>query len=475
MAHNLSVVPRRPLALGDICPENVRYIVEKLLEMNPDRNKKASCKWNPSLEHKLVFRPLGRYKDALNFAATCKHLYEYITPAIYRYDVRYNMSAALLISAKLNNIAGVEKSLDAGADVHTGDTTESMIETSERGNSSWVPLNLRDQVTALHWAVYNGHGRIVLFLLERGADINYRVRLDTAEWENRKESGRPGRFFLLDHYTISFCTDDVAIQVDKACKTLEGIDPDIVRLKMEQGANPLHFAIDNRRCDMAELLIKSGASMITHTGTKTHALHQAVSNCHLDMVKLILRYETVDIDSIRDTRYASPLHYIDDFDGENVNEAVEIIKALVQHGASVNATDVHGRSPLMIHLRRSPKERIVSELIRHGSHTAEEFYLEYTLDQENFPDGLKSAFREAKARGFPLLADIPLPSDVTSLKALRLRYLHFYSLVKGTNVIPDDHMVGWGEDEWEDYWKKRPFFVCTSAPRLGGLWDQNYP
>lgn len=473
MARNLSVAPRRPLTLGDICPEIVCYIVEKLLEMNPDRNKRASWERNPSKENQPVFRPLGRYKDALNFAATCKDLYECITPTIYRHDVRYNMSAALLISAKLNNIAGVEKSLDAGADVHTGDTTESM-RYSEQGNSSWIPLNIRDQVTALHWAAYKGHKRIVLFLLERGADINYRVRLDTAEWQNRKDSGRPGRHILLDHYIISFCTDDVAIQVDMACNTLKGIDPDIVRLMMEQGANPLHFAIDSRRCDMAELLIKSGASMITHTGSKTHALHQAVSNCDLDMVKLILRYETVDIDSIRDTRHASPHHYIDDFDGQKVNETVEIIKALVQNGASVNATDVYGRTPLMIYLRLAPKEPVVSELIRHGSHTAEEFYLEYTLDPENFPDGLKSAFREAKVRGFPLLADISLPFDFPSRNALRLRYLHFYSLVKGTNVIPD-HMVGWGEDEWEEYWEKRLFLVCTSASRLGGLWDQNYP
>jgi ankyrin repeat protein len=472
MAPQLSMVPKRPLTLGDLCPEIVCKIVEILLDMNPDRNKKASWEWNPSIEHKPLFRPLRRYKDALNFAATCTDLYQYVTPTIYSHDVRYNMSAALLISAKLNNRAGVKKSLEAGAEVHTGDTTESMtyyIETPERVKSSWIPLNLRDQATALHWAACYGHKDIVLFLLDRDADINYRVRLDTAEWQNRQDSGRPTRQLILDHYPISFCTDDIAIQVDTACETLEGIDPNIVRLKMEQGANPLYFAIDSRCYDMAELLIESGASMITHTGSKTHALHQAVSNCDLDMVKLILRYETVDIDSIRDTRHASPLHYIDDFDGENVNEAVEIIKALVQHGASVNATDVYERSPLKLYIREPPRERVISELIRHGSHIVEEFYLKYTFDPENFPDGLKSAFREAEVRGFPLLADIPLPSAFASLNALRLRYRHFYSLVKGTNVMPD-HMIGWGEDKWEEYWEKRPL-ACTSASRLGGLWD----
>ncbi|SPJ70533.1 uncharacterized protein FTOL_00261 [Fusarium torulosum] len=473
MASQLSMVPERPLTLVKMCPEIFCHIVEKLLEMNHDRNKSAKWEWDPSIEGEPVFKPLGGYTDALNFAATCKGLYQHVTRGIYRHDVHYNMSAALLISAKLNNLAGVGQSLDAGADVHTGDTTESMtyyIKTPERRRGFWIPLNLKDQVTALHWATYKGHKDIVSLLLQRGADINYRVRLDIAEWQNRRDSDWPARPRVLDHYPVSFCGDDIAIHVDMACKTLEGIDSDIVRLKMEQGANTLYFAIHSRSCDMAEFLVNNGASMITHTGSRTHALHQAVTNCDLDMVRLILRYETVDINSIRDIRHSSPLHYIDDLDGGAVTEAVEIIKTLVQHGASINATDVYGTLPLKMYMRREPPmEPIVSEFIRNGSHTFEEFYLLYRSDPANFPEGLKSAFRDAEVRGFPLLADIPLPFDLTGLNALRLRYHQFYSLVEGTSVIPDD-MVEWGEDEWQEYWEERPL-VCTTAPRLGGLWD----
>jgi ankyrin repeat protein len=476
MTSQLSKDSKRPLTLAEMCPEILCHIADKLLEMNHDRDKSATWEWNHLIQEEPVFKPLGGYKDALNFAATCKGLYLHITRGIYRHDVRYNMSAALLISAKLNNVAGVRQSLDARADVHTGDTTEPMkyyIKTPGRTQGFWIPLNLKDQVTALHWAAYMGHRDIVSLLMQRGADINYRVRLDIAEWQNQRDSARLARPRLLDHYPLRFCSDEIAIHVDMACKTLEGIDPDIVRLKMEQGANPLYFAIQNRNCDMAEFLINRGASMNTHTGTRSHALHQAVTNCDLDMVKLILRYEIVDINSIRDIRDSSPLHYIDDLEGTAVVEVVEIIKTLVQHGASVNATDVYGTLPLKIYMRKLPVEPIVSEFIRHGSHTFEEFYLIYGLDPADFPEGLKSAFRDAEVRGFPLLVDLALPSDFAGLNALRLRYHQFYSLVEGTSVIPDN-MVLWGDDEWQEYWEERPL-VCTTAPRLGGLWDKNDP
>ncbi|KAM0199492.1 hypothetical protein ACHAPI_003253 [Fusarium lateritium] len=471
MTSHLSKGPMRPLTLAKMCPEILCHIVDKLLEMNHDRDKIATWEWNPLIEQEPVFKSLGGYTDALNFAATCKGLYQHLTRRIYLHDVQYNMSAALLISARLNNLAAVRQSLDAGADVHTGDTTASMTYSVPilKGNQGyWIPLNIRDQATALHWAAYKGHQDIVSLLLQRGADINYRVRLDIAESQYRQDSA--ARHPTPENYPIDFCSDDVAILVEMACETLEGIDSDIVRLKMEQGANPLYFAIHGRRCDTAELLIRSGASMITHTGSRSHALHQAVANCDLNMVKLILQYETVNINRIRDMRHSSPLHYIDDVDGKAVAEAIGIIRTLVQHGASVNATDVYGTSPLKIYLRDAPRGPVVSEFIRHGSHISEELYLYYGSDPADFPAGLKSAFREAEGRGFLLLVDIPLPPDVTGLNALRLRYHQFYRLVVGTSSIPDD-MVVWSEDEWQEYWESRPL-VCTAASRLGGLWDQ---
>lgn len=62
--------------------------------------------------------------DMTRFARTCRRLYDIISPYVYGLDARYNGASALLISAKRDIPSAVAKSLQAGADVDSIDTTE---------------------------------------------------------------------------------------------------------------------------------------------------------------------------------------------------------------------------------------------------------------------------------------------------------------------------------------------------------------
>ncbi|CVK97066.1 uncharacterized protein FMAN_11298 [Fusarium mangiferae] len=82
-------------------------------------------------------------------------------------------------------IAGVIWALDVGASIHSDDATEAVTYCTTSPNAvktgHMVPLNLENQVTAIHWAAFDGHKKIELLLLTHGANISHRVRIDAHE------------------------------------------------------------------------------------------------------------------------------------------------------------------------------------------------------------------------------------------------------------------------------------------------------
>ncbi|EGU88826.1 hypothetical protein FOXB_00669 [Fusarium oxysporum f. sp. conglutinans Fo5176] len=325
-------VAGRPLTLTNFPPEIIKCIIDKILDEN-SHQKEESWEWDYWSEPEPEHNPLQVYVDALNLAATCKDIRRLVKKQIYIRDARDNHSAAFLVSAKRNGIAGVIRALHIGANFHSDDATETVtyyttgpnaIKTGHR-----VPLQLENQVTAIHWAAFNGHKEIVPLLLNHRANINHRVSIDA----RLRYLGSP-----------------------------QAVDNQYRFMKLEQGANTLYFAVEGGNIDIAESLIKAGADLMTDTGIGLTALHQAVSNGDISMAKYLLM-EGIDPNST-DPFEKTPLHFINCSEEERAHPAVKMIKTLVEHGTDINRWDLLGNTPLLTHLQDFERnDSVIAEFI----------------------------------------------------------------------------------------------------------------
>ncbi|KAG8354671.1 hypothetical protein FVEN_g7466 [Fusarium venenatum] len=395
-----------------IPPEIISSIVDNMLKMNHECEKPAPWFWADT-EPEPYFNPLQRYKDALSLARTCKTLYNLLIKQIYRTDVRNNESSALLRSVKLCSLEGVRRSLDAGADIDIRDPLES------------------DQTTAIHWASYLGHKNIVSLLLERGDDVNRRVRVEVG----------------------AFSCDIVEVNVEASIICLEGVQEEVTRWTLEHGANPLYFAILGGDWDTIQLLIHAGAEFVTHTGCGVHALHQAASHGDAGLVESLLEHESVvaNLNTILDNRGATALHYLNHIDDDEA-ENCKIIRKLVEHGHQVSTTDGYDALPIEEAISKR-SNMITAEFIRNGSLIPVE--LRFHIFGDNYLETIK-ALAEAKHRGFPLRFHRANPPMVTTFLARIRTYHHFYKLVYQTGQVPGP-MNSYDPDQWEVFWASRPF------------------
>ncbi|KAJ0154265.1 hypothetical protein HZ326_3332 [Fusarium oxysporum f. sp. albedinis] len=386
-------VAGRPLTLTNFPPEIIKCIIDKILDEN-SLHKEESWEWDYWSEPEPEHNPLQVYVDVLNLAATCKDIRRPVTKQIYIRDARDNHSAALLVSAKRNDIAGVIRALHIGANIHSDDATETVTYYTTGPNAIKtgyrVPLQLENQATAIHWAAFNGHKEIVSLLLNHGASINHRVSIGTREWFIRQKLPAVQLYkncTVLDEYPISSTRRAVADNAFLGLRclgSLQAVDNQYRFMKLEQGANTLYFAVKGGNIDIAESLIKAGAELMTHTGTGLTALHQAVSNGDISMAKDLLM-EGIDPNNA-DPFGKTPLHFIKCSEEEMAHPAVKMIKTLVEHGADINRCDLLGNTPLLTHLQDFERnDSVIAEFIRQGAHIYEGFYddLEAPLNELN--------------------------------------------------------------------------------------------
>ncbi|KAF5018634.1 hypothetical protein F66182_9384 [Fusarium sp. NRRL 66182] len=454
-----------------------------MIQMNHDRKQRKFLEWDPCHQDRPRFNSFQRWKDALNLAATCKDLYRLLGHYIYRQDVLFNHSSALFISIRQDNVVGARRSLEAGADINAGDTTISMmyyptpVEGQETKQALWCPLDLQDQVNPIHWAAFKGHKDIATLLLGRGVDVNSRVRVDTEQfWIHGQATRMLSEFGGEGEYPLNFCCLAVRDNEVLGESNLDGVDSWCRRIPLEHGANPLYFAVQAGDCDMADLLIQSGGSLLTHTGTGVNALHQAVGNCDVAMVKFLLQHETIHVNAL-DAQEGTPLHYINVGD-RTVADACEIIKTLASHGAQMNTLNAYGISALHEYFRHayyfeSPySDTIIAEFIRQGSPVFEGFHQLVGEYPDCLSDVLKKGFDDAAANGFPYSTDIhthinPRNQQFWASNIYKTMNCHFYKKVEQTDEVPED-LMGLCDKDWDKYWIDRPFSYELPA-MLGGL------
>lgn len=124
-----------------------------------------------------------------------------------------------------------------------------------------VNTKSQSDITALHWAVANGHKDIVELLLQKGADVNAKPQppLLLASQRGRK--------------------DVAELLIDK------GAD---INVKTGNGQMPIHFLARDGYTDMVELLITKGADVNVKDKWLWTPLHYACWRNHKETVELLL-------------------------------------------------------------------------------------------------------------------------------------------------------------------------------------------
>lgn len=228
-------------------------------------------------------------------------------------------SGRLIVKIKKNDIAGVRKLIDLGADIN---------------------LPYYDK-TPLGYAVQEGNVEIVNLLLEKGADPN-------TEFDN--------------HSLLIFAINQ-EIKTDKTQKF------EITRLLVEKGKadldisssegdTPLHIAAGYGNLKLVQSFVEHGADINAKDENDQTPLHKAAIGWNLDVVKFLVHHGA-NLNS-KDDNGQTPLHITTKW-----NE-IKTIQYLLKHGADINSKDNNGQTPLHLAMKWNEIETI-EYLLKQGA------------------------------------------------------------------------------------------------------------
>ncbi|MEM7114872.1 MAG: ankyrin repeat domain-containing protein [Chloroflexota bacterium] len=106
------------------------------------------------------------------------------------------------------------------------------------------------------------------------------------------------------------------------------------------GLTPILIATLRDNVEMVTLLLEAGADITISDNSASNVLHHAASNNQLEIAKLLLAEEKIDLEARREQWEFTPLLNAA-FDGH-----VEMVELLVEHGADIEGVDAWGDTPL---------------------------------------------------------------------------------------------------------------------------------
>jgi ankyrin repeat protein len=132
--------------------------------------------------------------------------------------------------------------------------------------------------TGLHWAAHNGHGDVVRWLLERGADLNLRdtkFHATPAGWAMENQH-RDLVLLIVEHGAEVTACEAANFGLIDRLRALLDADPASVHARNDWGT-PLHEAVFFGRREIVELLLARGAdpNAVTCRGETAHDLAES--------------------------------------------------------------------------------------------------------------------------------------------------------------------------------------------------------
>jgi ankyrin repeat protein len=295
----------------------------------------------------LIAGHLVSPKDIFSFLRVSKKFYGLLLVELYQKNVTLDGGSALLWYAIHGNEVGIQNMLAAGADVNLR------------------PPNWEAQSTALLEAVIHKHTNVVQLLLENGA------LADAADLRSRRPLALAtvGRSDLaITKLLLDYGAMVDAVSFDKRPPLMEAIlsnQESKVALLLKYGANPdilerrntmnlLHVAAKkNAASAIIKMLIDAGISVDSQDGWGRTPLQVAVDHACTRAVCLLLRYGA-NANFKNTNQYWkgwTPLFYAAKHKNSR-NDKKVIIRALVNNGAQVDATNDVGETPLLYAVSR---------------------------------------------------------------------------------------------------------------------------
>ncbi|WP_374699517.1 ankyrin repeat domain-containing protein [Wolbachia endosymbiont (group A) of Limnophora tigrina] len=221
-----------------------------------------------------------------------------------------------------SDIAGIL--IDNGANVRAknkGNKTPLDL-ADEYNNTEIIKLLVRksaelDEVTPLHWAVKHRSLKIVNLFIED--DVN-------AKEENHG--------WTPLHFAAQENKKDIAELLIARNATVDA--------RNYRGWTPLHEAASKGKLDVAKLFVKERANVNARNNKGWTPLHEAAKKGNSDIVDFLIKTNGTDIEAQSRNRKDTPLHVAA---GEG---KLEVVKLLVNNTADVNAKNKYGKKPLDI-------------------------------------------------------------------------------------------------------------------------------
>ncbi|MDH4227644.1 MAG: ankyrin repeat domain-containing protein [Deltaproteobacteria bacterium] len=234
-----------------------------------------------------------------------------------------------------------------------------LIDAARSGNTSMIyalaalgaDVNAKDKngYTPLHHAMNRGDDEVVKFLIEKGADVNAKASSDGKTPLLIEGSHETVKLLLASGADIKAIDKDGNTAMHTAGAYYKDVAEAIiakggdVNAKNIYGFTPLHVAA---RADdgggVVEVLLSKGAEVNAKAGEDgATPLHLAIESGDAAMVEAIVA-AGADVNAV-DNDGQTPLHYTAYSYADGMKEKVEL---LVVSGANVNAVDKHGCTAL---------------------------------------------------------------------------------------------------------------------------------
>ena len=249
----------------------------------------------------------------------------------------------LHLAAKYGNVALTRILLDRGAD-YDAETIATFS-----NDDGWTPLS---------YAIYGNHDLIAYLLLKQGARVDDLSRYRSSrtilhdlidpKWRNLFMLKillryRPN-LEVLDynsatplHYAITCSDVETASILLKAGSYIEAPGKD--------GYKPLALAIQSRNLEMVRLLLDSEVNIHCRCGPCPNALHYAAQSGGWAVLEEVLAISTLDDINASDAEGRTVMHVF--AQGNHWRDEIPgMLDKLSESGASLDAEDIHGSTPL---------------------------------------------------------------------------------------------------------------------------------